>query len=138
MRALAGGAEACLAVTHLDGLVLARSAFHHSLNYRSVVVFGTAEALEEPAEKLALRCLTERIVPGRWQEVRQPSEEELRQTLVVAIKITEESPERSAQGRRSGLLLAGLGGRITPPDDCGRSDPGSTVAAGGCRSRPAW
>jgi nitroimidazol reductase NimA-like FMN-containing flavoprotein (pyridoxamine 5'-phosphate oxidase superfamily) len=92
MRALADGAEACFAVTLLDGLVLARSAFHHSMNYRSVVMFGTAVALETAEEKLsALECLMERLVPGRWQEVRKPTEDELRQTLVVAMKIKEAS-----------------------------------------------
>jgi nitroimidazol reductase NimA-like FMN-containing flavoprotein (pyridoxamine 5'-phosphate oxidase superfamily) len=92
LRTLAEGAEVCVAVTLLDGLVLARSAFHHSMNYRSVVLFGTAEVLDTPEEKQsALRSLMERIAPGRWQEVRPPSEAELRQTLVVAIPIHEAS-----------------------------------------------
>jgi nitroimidazol reductase NimA-like FMN-containing flavoprotein (pyridoxamine 5'-phosphate oxidase superfamily) len=92
LRALAEGAQACVAVTLVDGLVLARSALHHSMNYRSVVLFGTALVLNTPEEKVsALRCLMERIAPGRWQEVRPPSAEELRQTLVVAIPIHEAS-----------------------------------------------
>src|SRR5437762_11059439 len=85
MQALAGGAEACLAVTIVDGLVLARSAFHHSMNYRSVVLFGKASIVEDDADKVAvLRSLTEHLVPGRWADVRGPSEQELRQTMVLA------------------------------------------------------
>ena len=70
LRTLAGGVRVCVTVTLLDGLVLARSAFHHSMNYRSVVVFGRAEAVESEAEKVeALRAFTEHVVPGRWAEV---------------------------------------------------------------------
>ena len=92
LRAIAQGAEACLTVTLLDGLVLARSAFHHSMNYRSVVLFGTGAAVEDPVEKTAaLHALSEHVVAGRWTEVRGPSERELRQTLVVAMPISEAS-----------------------------------------------
>jgi nitroimidazol reductase NimA-like FMN-containing flavoprotein (pyridoxamine 5'-phosphate oxidase superfamily) len=92
LQALARGAEVCLTVTLVDGLVLARSAFHHSVNYRSVVVFGTAEVVEDPVRKVeVLRALTEHLVPGRWQDVRGPSESELRRTLVLAIPIREAS-----------------------------------------------
>jgi uncharacterized protein len=89
---LARGVDVCLAVTLLDGLVLARSAFNHSMNYRSVVIFGKATAVEEPAQKLeALRLFTERVMPGRWQELRAPKEIELRATLVLSLPIEEES-----------------------------------------------
>ena len=92
LRALAAGAPVCVTVTLLDGLVLARSAFHHSMNYRSVVVFGTAVAVEEREVKLAaLEALVERIHPGRWTEARQPTESELRQTLVVSVPLDEAS-----------------------------------------------
>jgi hypothetical protein len=92
LRALAGGAEACVAVTLVDGLVLARSAFHHSVNYRSVVLFGPAAAVEDPAEKVAvLHALSEHLVPGRWQDVRGPSAGELKKTLVLSVAIREAS-----------------------------------------------
>jgi hypothetical protein len=92
LRTLAGGVRVCVAVTLLDGLVLARSAFHHSMNYRSVVVFGTVSVVEDAAEKLeALRAITEHIVPGRWAEVRAPDEGELRKTLVLKLPLAEAS-----------------------------------------------
>jgi nitroimidazol reductase NimA-like FMN-containing flavoprotein (pyridoxamine 5'-phosphate oxidase superfamily) len=92
LKALAAGTPACITVTLLDGLVLARSAFHHSMNYRSAVVLGAGVAVEEPAEKVeALRMLLERLVPGRWDEIRAPSKTELQQTLVVAVPIEEAS-----------------------------------------------
>ncbi len=92
LRTLAGGVEVCLTVTLVDGLVLARSAFHHSMNYRSVVVFGRASVVEETAEKLkALRLFSEHIIPGRWGEVRQPNEAELKKTLVLRLPLVEAS-----------------------------------------------
>ena len=90
LRNLDQGIAACVTVTLLDGLVLARSIFNHSMNYRSVVVLGTAVAVEDSAEKLqALRALSEHIVPGRWDQARQPNERELRATLVMRLPITE-------------------------------------------------
>jgi nitroimidazol reductase NimA-like FMN-containing flavoprotein (pyridoxamine 5'-phosphate oxidase superfamily) len=92
LRTIASGAPVCVTVTLLDGLVLARSAFHHSMNYRSVVVFGIATAVEERDAKLAaLEALIERIHPGRWTEARPPTDAELRQTLVVALPLDEAS-----------------------------------------------
>jgi nitroimidazol reductase NimA-like FMN-containing flavoprotein (pyridoxamine 5'-phosphate oxidase superfamily) len=92
LRALKGGLDVCVTVTLLDGMVMARSAFHHSMNYRSVVVFGRAVAVEEHAEKLAaLRALTEHLAPSRWDEVRQPTEGEMRATLVLALPLEEAS-----------------------------------------------
>jgi hypothetical protein len=91
-RALGKGADVCLTVTIVDGLVLARSAFHHSMNYRSVVIFGKATLLEDLAAKReALHAFTEHVAPGRWQEVRQPSENELKSTAVLAIPLKEVS-----------------------------------------------
>src|SRR5690348_2507391 len=92
LRTLAGGVDACVTVTLIDGLVLARSAFHHSMNYRSVVIFGRATPVEEREEKLAsLLALSEHIVRGRWAEVREPSEAELRQTTVLSLPLVEAS-----------------------------------------------
>ena len=92
LRALAGGAPACLTVSLLDGLVLARAAMHHSANYRSAMLLGTARPVEAPAEKLsALQAIVEHIVPGRWAEARPPSEKELKATTVLALAIDEAS-----------------------------------------------
>ncbi len=91
-RALGEGARVCVTVTLVDGFVLARSAFHHSMNYRSVVVLGEAQAVTDPAEKReALRHFTNHIVPERWEEVREPSEQELRATSVLALDLREVS-----------------------------------------------
>jgi nitroimidazol reductase NimA-like FMN-containing flavoprotein (pyridoxamine 5'-phosphate oxidase superfamily) len=92
MRVLAQGAPACLTVSLLDGLVLARSAMHHSANYRSVMLLGHAKGVREPAEKLAaFEAIVEHIVPGRWRDVRAPSENELKATAVLAMQIDEAS-----------------------------------------------
>lgn len=92
LRSLREGVEACVTVTLLDGLVLARSAFHHSMNYRSVVVFGTAREVIDREEKLrALEALVEHVVRGRSAEVRGPNEVELRQTMLLALPIEEAS-----------------------------------------------
>ncbi len=92
LRALADGIQICVTVTLIDGLVLARSAFHHSMNYRSVVVFGIASRVEDLAEKLrALRAFSEHVMPSRWAEVREPNDAELKQTLVLQLPLTEAS-----------------------------------------------
>jgi nitroimidazol reductase NimA-like FMN-containing flavoprotein (pyridoxamine 5'-phosphate oxidase superfamily) len=92
IRTLTAGAAACLTVTLIDGLVLARSAFHHSMNYRSVVVFGEARAVADPAERLvALAAFTDKLVPGRWDEVRPPSAKELKGTRALAMSLDEAS-----------------------------------------------
>ncbi|MBW3657477.1 MAG: pyridoxamine 5'-phosphate oxidase family protein [Actinobacteria bacterium] len=90
LRQLAGGVAACLTVTHVDGLVLARSAFHHSINYRSAVVLGSATLVDDPDEKLrALEVVTDQVVPGRWAEVRGPSAKEDRATAVLRLPLDE-------------------------------------------------
>jgi nitroimidazol reductase NimA-like FMN-containing flavoprotein (pyridoxamine 5'-phosphate oxidase superfamily) len=90
LRRLDQGVAVCVTVTLLDGLVLARSVFNHSMNYRSVVILGTAQAVNDPGEKLqALHLLSEHILPGRWAEARQPNERELKATLVMRLPITE-------------------------------------------------
>ena len=92
LRTLDEGVDVCLTVTLVDGFVLARSAFHHSMNYRSVVVLGKARVVTDPEEKLlALRSFTNHIVPGRWDEVRQPTEPELKSTSVLALPLSEVS-----------------------------------------------
>ena len=92
LRHLSQGIDVCVTVTLIDGLVLARSAFHHSMNYRSVVVFGRAAMIEDPTEKAAaLFALSEHMIPGRWADARQPNERELQQTTVLSLPITEAS-----------------------------------------------
>ena len=89
LRALRAGIEACVEVTHVDGLVLARSAFHHSMNYRSAILYGTLEPVEDVAH--ALEIFTEKLVPGRWEHVRWPNPKELKATAVLRLPITEGS-----------------------------------------------
>jgi nitroimidazol reductase NimA-like FMN-containing flavoprotein (pyridoxamine 5'-phosphate oxidase superfamily) len=90
LRTLRGGVPVSVAVTLIDGLVLARSAFHHSMNYRSVVALGTATEVEDPAEKrAALDAIVEHVVPGRGTEVRPPSEVEMKATLVLRLPLVE-------------------------------------------------
>lgn len=92
LRTLAGGVDACVTVTIIDGLVLARSAFHHSMNYRSVVVFGHSTVVEARDEKLAaLLAFSEHVVEGRWDDVREPTEQELRATTVLSMPLVEAS-----------------------------------------------
>jgi uncharacterized protein len=92
LRALAAGAPACLTVSLIDGLVLARSAMHHSANYRSAMLLGRAQLLEDPAQKLeALHAVVEHIVPGRWADIRHPNEKELKATAVLSMPIDEAS-----------------------------------------------
>jgi nitroimidazol reductase NimA-like FMN-containing flavoprotein (pyridoxamine 5'-phosphate oxidase superfamily) len=92
LKTLSTGVPVCVTVTHLDGLVLARSAFHHSVNYRSVVILGTARLVEDPAEKMeALRIFTDHVLKGRWDDVRIPTEQELKATSVLALPLEEAS-----------------------------------------------
>src|SRR5215467_6689569 len=92
LRTLGEGVPVCVTVTLTDGLVLARSAFHHSMNYRSVVVLGKARLVTDPTEKMeALTRFTDHIVPNRWNEVRPPTEQELKGTSVLALPIEEVS-----------------------------------------------
>jgi hypothetical protein len=92
MRAMGSGAPICLTVSLIDGLVLARAAMHHSANYRSVVLIGRARPVTDPDEVLAgFEAVVERLVPGRWRDVRPPSENELRATALVALPIEEAS-----------------------------------------------
>lgn len=92
LQSLSNGIEVCLTVTLVDGLVLARSAFHHSMNYRSVISFGTATVVSELEQKMsALQAFSDHILPGRWAEVRQPTSNELEATVVLALPLIEAS-----------------------------------------------
>lgn len=88
VRHLAAGNEVCISVTHVDGLVLARSVYNHSVNYRSMLIFGRGRLIANPQEKmLALEFFTEKLIPGRWSDVREPNESELKATAVIAVEI---------------------------------------------------
>jgi len=92
LRTLKAGVDLCVTVTLIDGLVLARSAFHHSMNYRSVLIFGRASIVDRRQEKLdALRAFSDHVIPGRWDDVRQPTEQELAATTVLALPLEEVS-----------------------------------------------
>lgn len=91
-QVLSDKTDCCISVTHLDGIVMSRSAFDHSMNYRSVVIFGKCRSLETVTEKRkAMKVVTEHLVPGRWDEVQQPRDEELEATSVIAVSIDEAS-----------------------------------------------
>ena len=112
----AGGQEVCVTVTHLDGLVCARSVFTHSMNYRSAMIFGVARLVTEPDERLeALRVITEHLAPGQWSYARQPTKKELAATSAFALPLTEASvkiragdpsdePEDCATDRWAGVV----------------------------------
>jgi nitroimidazol reductase NimA-like FMN-containing flavoprotein (pyridoxamine 5'-phosphate oxidase superfamily) len=103
LKTLRGGVPVCVTATLIDGLVLARSAFHHSMNYRSVVILGTAMQVTDPAHKRsAFNALIEHVVPGRSSQVRGASDQELKATLVLGLQIT----EASAKVRTGGPLDA--------------------------------
>lgn len=90
LRNAAGGARVCVTVTLTDGVVLARSVFNHSMNYRSVVALGQAMLISDPSEKLrALEAFTEKLIPGRWNDARQPNERELKATNILKLPLTE-------------------------------------------------
>lgn len=115
LRVLSGGAPACVTVTLVHGLVLARSAFEHSANYESVIAFGRFAAVDEPSERLAaLEAFTEKLLPGRWSEVRPPSSKELKATTILALEIEEAAAKV----------------RFGPPDDDGSADAALDVWAG--------
>jgi nitroimidazol reductase NimA-like FMN-containing flavoprotein (pyridoxamine 5'-phosphate oxidase superfamily) len=114
LRILGAGAPACVTVTALDGLVLARSAFEHSANYRSAMVLGTFETVAESDRVAALEAFTNKLVPGRWNEVRPPSAQELKATVILALAIDE----------------AAVKIRTGPPSDCDSPDAALDTWAG--------
>ena len=123
LRILRTGAPACLTVTLLDGLVLARSVFEHSINYRSVMILGSLCEVDDPDDKLAaLEAFTNKLVPGRWTEARQPTAKELAATSILALPITEASAKI-----RSG-----------PPEDADTPDGELNVWAGVLPIRTGW
>ena len=88
LRHIQSGGAVCITITHVDGIVLARSVFHHSINYRSAVLFGKGLVIEDEQAKLqALEAFTERLIPGRWQDARTPNAIEVKQTTVIAVQI---------------------------------------------------
>jgi nitroimidazol reductase NimA-like FMN-containing flavoprotein (pyridoxamine 5'-phosphate oxidase superfamily) len=92
LKTVTSGVDVCVTVTLVDGLVLARSAFHHSMNYRSVVLFGVARPVDDPDEKArVLEALAEHLIPGRWPDIRRPTPGELRSTVVLSIPVDEAS-----------------------------------------------
>ena len=135
LKTLSTGVPVCVTVTHVDGLVLARSAFHHSVNYRSVVILGTARLVDDPAEKMeALRLFTEHVMKGRWDEVRQPTEQELRATTVLALPLEEVSAKVRTGGPLddeadyalpvwAGVLPLEIVARNPEPDALRKNDP---------------
>ena len=92
LAAIADGAEACLCITHLDGLVMARSAFHHSANYRSVIIYGHGTVVADDADKMEhSRLFTEKLEPGRWDHIRQPTKQELKATMFLGFDLDQVS-----------------------------------------------
>ncbi len=142
----ADGQQVCVTVTLLDGLVCARAVFHHSMNYRSAVIFGAARLVTDPAEKLAaLRAVTDHLVPGRWEHAREPTRKELAATAVVAVPLDEASvkvrsggpkddPEDYDSGIWAGVLPAALTFGPAEPDPAlppGVEIPGHIAALAG-------
>jgi len=150
LRNLDGGIPVCVTVTLLDGLVLARSIFNHSMNYRSVVILGTATAVQDPAEKLeALRLLSEHILPGRWSDSRYPNEKELKATLALRLPINEfsakvrQGPAIDDEDDYSFRTWAGVIPLTTVPgtpmrdERCDPSIPVPTYASAYARKKPS-
>lgn len=135
LKTLSSGVPVCVTVTHIDGLVLARSAFHHSVNYRSVVILGVARFVEDPAEKMeALRIFTEHVLKGRWDDVRQPTEQEMKATSVLALPLEEVSAKVRTGGPVddeadyalpvwAGVLPLELVAKAPEPDALRKNDP---------------
>jgi nitroimidazol reductase NimA-like FMN-containing flavoprotein (pyridoxamine 5'-phosphate oxidase superfamily) len=133
LRSLAKGVDVCVTVTLVDGFVLARSSFRHSLNYRSVIVYGNARLVTDPREKMeALRCFTNHLVPGRWEQVRPPNEREMLQTSVLALGLEEAvakartGPPMDAEEDISASTWAGVIPLVTRP---GQAVPDRHVVA---------
>lgn len=135
LRTLSEGVPVCVTVTHVDGLVLARSAFHHSVNYRSAVILGTARLVTDPSEKMeALRIFTEHVLKGRWDEVRWPNEQEMKATTVLALELEEVSAKIRTGGPVddeadyalpvwAGVLPLETAAKAPEPDALRKNDP---------------
>jgi nitroimidazol reductase NimA-like FMN-containing flavoprotein (pyridoxamine 5'-phosphate oxidase superfamily) len=130
----ADGAQVCVTVTHLDGLVCARAVFHHSMNYRSAMIFGTARIVREGPERLeALRIVTEHLVPGQWDYARPPTRKELAATMVLQVPLAEASvkvrsgpPKDDEQDYDSGTWAGVLPARLA----FGPAEPDAALRAG--------
>jgi hypothetical protein len=132
-RTAAAGAPVCLTVTLLDAMVFARSVFNSSMNYRSAVVLGTAEAVADEDKAEALRLLSERLTPGHWAAVRQPSAQELKATMVLRLPLTEASAKVSAGPPEDDAddLASGVWAGVVPVELLwGRPEPAPEVTAG--------
>jgi nitroimidazol reductase NimA-like FMN-containing flavoprotein (pyridoxamine 5'-phosphate oxidase superfamily) len=138
LRAAAAGAPVCVTVTHVDGVVYARSVFHFSMNYRSAVVHGRARLVTDPDERLAgLRAVTEHVAPGSWDHARLPNRKELAATVLLALDLTEASlkvrtgpPGDDAEDVEAGGRWAGvvpLSPTFGAPQPCPLLPPGSTT-----------
>jgi uncharacterized protein len=142
----AAGQQICVTITLLDGLVCARAVFHHSMNYRSAVIFGAARLVTEPTEKLAaLRAVTDHLVPGRWEHAREPTRKELAATAVLALPLAEASVKVRSGGPKddpedydsdiwAGVLPAALAFGPAEPDPAlrpGVAVPGHIAALAG-------
>ena len=136
LRAIEQGAEVCVTVTHIDGLVLAKSAFNHSVNYRSALLFGHGRAVTDPDEKMrALMLITEHLVPGRWDDARLPNAIEMKATGVVAIEIESASAKLREGGPHDdaedeGLpIWAGVLPLVLSPGELQATDYGPALEA---------
>jgi nitroimidazol reductase NimA-like FMN-containing flavoprotein (pyridoxamine 5'-phosphate oxidase superfamily) len=132
-RTLSDGVEVCLTVTHIDGLVLARSTFHHSMNYRSVVVLGRARKVEDEEKEHGLQVITEHLAPGRWDAARRPNRAELRQTSVLRLDIDEASAKVRTGGPvddEEDLDLPVWAGVLPCRLEWGEPEPDEPLAAG--------
>jgi len=138
LRAAAAGAPVCVTVTHVDGVVYARSVFHHSMNYRSAVVHGRARLVTDDAERReALRAITEHVAPGSWEHARPPTRKELAATAVLALDLTEASlkvrtgppvdddEDVEAGGRWAGVVPVRTA--FGAPEPCPLLPPGTTT-----------
>ncbi len=135
LRAQKGGIPVCLTVSHLDGLVLARSGFHHSVNYRSAMLLGSADVIEgDDAKSAALKAFVDRVMPGRWQELRPPTKQEIKATTILGMDIA----EASAKVRTGGVIdeeedydwdvwagVVPIRAHIGAPEDDDRLKPGT-------------
>ncbi len=134
LRHLAEGMPACLAVSHLDGFVMARSGFHHSLNYRSVMAFGIARLIDDPAAKLAaLDAFVDRVYPGRRAELRAPTAQEIKSTKVIAMEIAEASAKIRTGGPgddEEDYALPVWAGAIPVRQVIGAAEPDTRLAPG--------
>ena len=133
MQKLSSGDRVCLSAAIVDGLVLARSLFHHSMNYRSVVAFGTGRLIAERTEVMsAFKALSDKVMPGRWEDARQPNEKEIKATTLVAIKLESASAKIRVGGpvdEKEDYELPVWAGVVPFPRTVGSLEPASDLSA---------